>query len=220
MTINLINRGDLKSHFNESKRKLRLRHPILLLKMISDEMNAFQFLFGVIIPSIVLEKFTKEEQFAIIDHELGHIKRWRDMFLVFYFVAPLVFLAYILVVIFNMGIYFPHLIWIAWPWISTLSFVIFLILRFLFLNYILHQKKESEFRADRISGELGNAKALISVLKKMEEYDRKQPSPRIEKHVGTLIATIYLAKRFTHPSTEERIRKLEELSHFSPYKSI
>lgn len=206
--ITVIKKGDIKTHFNESKKKLKIWHPVLLLRIASDEINANTIFFGVIIHSIVIEKLNKDEQFAIIDHELGHIKRWGDWFLLIYFVAPVVFIAYSIdIVMFN----FPLKQWLG----TLLLFVIFLILRFFKPDYVPDLKMKSEFEADRISAELGNAKALISALNKMEEHAKKQPLSGIQKHIGNFInfiITVYLANRPTHPSTKERIKKLEDFS--------
>ncbi len=214
MIINFINKGDLKSHFKESKKKLRIRHPVLLLK-ISNEIYACTFFLGVIISSRVIEKLNKEEQFAIIDHELGHIKRWTaDLFLIFYVLSPIPLIGSIIGdIILDILFKFTNLnVLNSW---ELFLFLIFLILRFFGLDLMVKLKVKSEFEADRISAELGNAKALVSALKKMEENAKKQPPSGIQKHIGNFInfvITVYLANRPTHPSTEERIKKLEDFS--------
>ncbi|MCZ7357588.1 MAG: M48 family metalloprotease [Candidatus Methanoperedens sp.] len=204
MTISLINKGDLKSHFNKSKKKLGIRHPVLLLKIASDEMNAGAFFFGVIIYSIVLEKLNKDEQFAFLDHELGHIKRWKDLFLIIYFLMPLTLLVLGVFIVLNLLFYFKIRFLEIWlPLLFT-----FLVLRFSLLNHMINLKIKSEYGADKISVGLGNAKALISALKKVKECAKNQPFSRFQE----LINVIYFANRPTHPSIEERIIRLEEFS--------
>lgn len=207
MTISLINKGDLISHINESKRKLGLRHPILLFKIASDEIDAGAFFFGIRINTAVLEKLDINEQFAVIDHELGHIVRWKDgLFILFYisFPIPIVINGLYLILL---SILFHRLPQVDWFYtrFSIILFFIFLILRFLKLGHLIKLKINSEFKADETSAKLKNATALVSALKKMESI-KGQTSPKIKIHINRF----YFANRPTHPSTDERIKKLEE----------
>ncbi|MDD5472662.1 MAG: M48 family metalloprotease [Candidatus Methanoperedens sp.] len=141
-------------------------------------------------------------------HELGHIKRWKDLILIIYFLLPFTLVAPSVFIVLNLLFYFKiRFLGILLPLLFT-----FLLLRFFLLDQMIELKMKSEFEADRISAELGTAKALISALKKTEEYAKKQPISRIQGQIGNLIATIYWAKHPSHPSTEERIKNIEDIS--------
>jgi len=90
----------------------------------------------------------------------------------------------------------------------TIPFL-FLILRVFKLDYMINLKIKSEFEADKISAELGNAKALISALQK-KKADREQSYSRILDFILRLYTTILFSNHLIYPSTSERIKKLEE----------
>lgn len=194
-----INKADLKSHLKESAKKLGFRIRPHLFVCGSNEINArtptcFRIIF---ISKGALEKLDKEEQFAILDHEFGHIKRWKeDTALLFYLILPLLS-------IMSLFIGLKYMYWGIPLYSSILFLFLFLILRFFKLDYLIDLKIKSEFGADRISAELGNAKTLISALKKA---DKEQSYSR-----GlNFIFRFYFSNRRIYPSTDERIKKLEK----------
>ena len=205
MKLDRINKKDLKSHLKESAKKLGFRIRPHLFIYGSNEINArtptcFRLIF---ISKGALEKLDKEEQFAILDHEFGHIKRWKeDLFLIIYCLLPLPFIVYSL-----SDLLFPFLLFRGFilerVFMCTPFLFLFLILRFFKLDYLTSLKIKSEFEADRISAELGNAKALISTLKKA---DKEQSYSRILN----FIFRFYFSNSRIYPSTDERIKKLEK----------
>lgn len=206
MKLDRINKKALKSHLKESAKKLGFRIRPHLFIYGANEINArtptcFRLIF---ISKGALEKLDKEEQFAILDHEFGHIKRWKeDLFLIFYCLLPLPFIVYSL-----FDLLFPFLLFrcliLEKVFICTIPFLfLFLMLRFFKLDYLIDLKIKSEFGADRISAELGNAKKLISALKKA---DKEQSYSR----VLNFIFRFYFSNRRIYPSTDERIKKLEK----------
>ena len=199
MTINLIRSGELKSHFIESKKKLKLRLlPLFLFSMTSNAITAGTFYFGVYVSTSLIEKLNKDEQFAVLDHELGHI-RWlkNDLILLLYFTAPILFIDYLLFRNYTMCLY------------TLPFFILFLILRIFMLDYIVNIKINAEFAADKTSAELGNSHGLISSLTKIDNYDHK----KFSKIVLTIIKFIYwfyFSNRSFYPSIRERIEKINE----------
>ena len=147
MTINLIRSGELKSHLIESKKKLKLRFlPLFFFSITSNAINAGMFYLGIYMNTATIEILNKDEQFAVLDHELGHIICWKnDLILLLYLASPVVF-------------------------------ILFLILRIFMLDYIVNIKINAEFAADKTSAELGNSHGLISSLTKIENYDHKKSS--------------------------------------------
>ena len=77
------------------------------------------------------------------------------------------------------------------------------------MDSIISLKIKSEFGADRISAELGNAKALISALQK-KKADKEQSYSRILD----FILRFYFSNHLIHPPTDERIKKLEGFLKF------
>lgn len=197
----IIRRGELKSHLNESARKLRCRLPIFLLSVTSNLINAGTFYLGVCISTAAIERLEIKEQFAIIDHELGHIKKWKnDLIILFYFISPIPFIALPIALIF-----WTRAIFIMWL-CSAPFFGLFLCLRFFKLGGIIKIKINSEFMADKTSAELGNAEALISALIKIEKYNVEQSVSWIAEH----LYSFYFSDKNFYPPTNERIEKLEE----------
>lgn len=200
MKSDRFNKKDLNAHLKESAKKLgfMIWRPYLLI-LNSTVINAGTFYFGILITKGALEKLNKEEQFAILDHELGHIKRWKeDIFFLFYVASPFIpFIVCFIWVLLCRQVYLK-----AWLIIAILFLFLFLILRFSKLDSIISLKRISEFGADRISAELGSAKALISALQK-KKADNEQSYLRI-------LDCIYFSNRPIYPSTSERIKKLEE----------
>ena len=186
---------DLKSHLNESAKKLgfMIRPRLFRLPLIlsPNEIDARTFYLGIFISKGALEKLDKEGQFAILDHELGHITGWKeDVFLIFYFLLPLIALG---------CTYFGKHFLYALPFIF-----LFAILRSpKLVDYMANLKIKSELGADRITAELGNTKALISVLKK----ENKEQS---YSWVSKFIFKFYFSNCPSYPSLAERIKKLEE----------
>jgi len=128
MKINVIRNGELKLHLNESAKKLgyRLFHPALIM-ITSNIINSYTNYFGVCITTTAIEKLEKREQFAILDHELGHIKWWKkDLFFVFYVVSPVPFIVYLVFLDFKI---LPYTI----PF-----FIFFLTHRKLTMNQMIH----------------------------------------------------------------------------------
>ena len=180
MTINLIRSGELKSHFNESKKKLKLRFlPLFLFSTSSNEINARTLYLAVCISTATIKILNKDEQFAILDHELGHVKCWK---------SDLILLLYLA---------------------STVFIVPFLILRFFRLDYIVNIKRNAEFAADKISVELGNSQGLISLMTKKENDDHKKSS-NILNIIENFVFRFYFSNRSCYPSTSERIKKINE----------
>ena len=199
MTINLIRSGELKSHLIESKKKLKLRLlPLFLFSMTSNAITAGTFYFGVYVSTSLIEKLNKDEQFAVLDHELGHI-RWlkNDLILLLYFTAPILFIDYLLFRNYTMCLY------------TLPFFILFLILRIFMLDYIVNIKINAEFAADKTSAELGNSHGLISSLTKIEKYDHKKSS-KIMLIIENFIFWFYFSNRSFYPSTSERIKKINE----------
>ncbi len=199
----VITKGDLKSHSTESAKRLGFTlWPVILLKTDSIGViaNTIPFLRIILINITALEKLNKNEQFAAIDHEKGHMKKLKeDFFIYFYLISPVPFITYsILLPISNFK-----------SWLATIPlFFIFLIIRFFKLDYVINLKIKSELGADRISAELGNSETLISGLKKAEKYIKEISPPKIL----VLLSNVYFAKRPFYPSIDERIKKLEEFS--------
>jgi len=214
MKLDRINKKDLNAHLKESAKKLgfRIWRPYLL-KLNSTKINAGIFYFGIFITKGALEKLDKEEQFAILDHEFGHIKRWKeDIFLIIYCLLPLPFIVYSIFDLLLHFLLFRCLI--LEKVLITIPFLfLFLILRFFKLDYMINLKIKSEFEADKISAELGNAKALISVLQK-KKADKEQSYSRFLDFILRLIPRFYFSNHLIHPPIDERIKKLEEFLKF------
>ena len=199
MKINLIRSEELRSHLIESKKKLKLRFlPIFFFSITSNAINAATFYFGVYITTATIQMLNKDEQFAVLDHELGHIRCWKnDFILLFYLISPIFFINYLLFREYVMCLYtFPF-------------FILFLILRIFMLEHVVNMKLNAEFAADKTSAELGNSHGLISALTKIENYDHKKSS-KIVLMIFKLIFWIYFSNRFFYPSTSERINKINE----------
>ena len=180
MTINLIRSGELKSHFIESKKKLKLRFlPLFLFNIASNEINARTLYLAVCISTATIKLLNKDEQFAVLDHELGHVKCWKnDLILLLYLASP--------------------------------AFIIpFLILRFFMLDYIVNIKKNAEFAADKISVELGNSQGLISLMTK-KENDNHKKSSKFVLIIENFICRFYFSDRDFYPSISERIKRINE----------
>ncbi len=193
----VINKGDLKTHSTESAKSLGFTSwPVILLKTDSNGIiaNTIPFLRIILINITALEKMNTNEQFASIDHEMGHIKKLKEDWLIyFYLISPMPFIGY--------SIFLPIVNFKFW--LATIPlFFIFLIIRFFKLDYVIGLKRKSEFEADRISAELGNTKSLISTLKKIGKNIRTENK----------FYWIYFSNRPFYPSIEERIKKLEEIS--------
>lgn len=180
MMINLIRSGELKSHFIESKKKLKLRFlPIFLFSTSSNEINARTSYFAVFVSKATIKMLNKDEQFAILDHELGHVKCWKSDLILFLYL------------------------------ISTVFIVPFLILRFFRLDYIVNIKKNAEFAADKISVELGNSQGLISLMTK-KENDNHKKSSKFVLIIENFICRFYFSDRDFYPSISERIKRINE----------
>ena len=178
--INLIGSGELKSHLNESKKKLKLKLlPVFFFSVNSNVINAGMFYLGLYMNTATIKMLNKDEQFAVLDHELGHIICWKnDLILLLYLASP--------------------------PFIIP-----FLILRFFMLDYIVNMKINSEFAADKTSTYLGNSHGLISSLTKIENYNHKKSS-KIMLIIENFIFWFYFSNRSFYPSTSERIKKIKE----------
>lgn len=199
MKINVIRSGELKSHLSESKKKLKLRLlPLFLFSITSNAITAGTFYFGVYVSTSAIKKLNKDEQFAVLDHELGHI-RWlkSDLVLLFYFTSPVFFINYLLFRDYMMCLY------------TLPFFILFLILRFFMLEHIVNRKLNSEFIADKTSAELGNSHVLISALTKIENCNQKNSS-KIVLIIIKFIYWFYFSNRSFYPSTSERIKKINE----------
>ena len=197
--INLIRSEELKSHFIESKKKLKLRFlPLFFFSITSNAINAGMFYLGIYMNTATIEILNKDEQFAVLDHELGHIRYLKnDLIFLLYLALPLLFIPSFLFRQYMMCLY------------TLPFFILFLILRIFMLDYIVNIKINAEFAADKTSAELGNSHGLISSLTKIDNYDHK----KFSKIVLTIIKFIYwfyFSNRSFYPSIRERIEKINE----------
>ena len=202
-----INIEYLQSHTNKSALILGMHPPSIKVKH-SDKLDAHAYgLFKkIIITTTVLNVLNTNEQFAILDHELGHLKRWkRESIILFYLALPVAtpVLTFIIVITKSLSV-FPF------PWYyAMLPFLFFLTIIILKFDYIWNIKREMEFEADSTSVKLKNTKALIYALKKINEFDERHKKPW-----GYLILNFYIDACFLwkphNPSIDERIKKLED----------
>lgn len=199
MMINFTRSEELKSHLIESKKKLKLRFlPFFFFSKTSNAINAGMFYLGIYMNTATIEILNKDEQFAVLDHELGHIKCWKsDLTLLLYLASPIFFIAYLLSRNYIICLYILPF------------FILFLILRIFMLDYIVNMKLNAEFAADKISAELGNSHGLISSLTKIENYDHKKSS-KIVLIIIKFIYWFYFSNRSFYPSISERIKKVRE----------
>lgn len=198
MKINVIRSGELKSHLSESKNKLKLKILPIILMMNHSKIPAGTFYLGIYVSTETIEKLNINEQFAVLDHELGHIVSWKnDLIFLLYIISPVLF-----TVIFLCFLYTRYIMCLY----TLLPFIIlFLILRFCMLNKIVSISHDSEFMADKISAELGNSDALISALIKIE----KSHSSNVSKIVD-IVRWFYISNHPLHPLTSERIKKVRK----------
>ena len=199
MMINLIRNGELKSHLIESKKKLKFRLlPIFFFSITSNAINAGMFYLGIYMNTATIQTLNKNEQFAVLDHELGHIKWLKsDLILLFYLISPIFFIVYLLCRDYVMCLY------------TLPFFILFLIIRIFMLDHVVNMKLNAEFAADKTSAELGNSHGLISSLTKIENYDHKKSS-KIMCIIEKFIFWFYFSNRSFYPSTSERIKKINE----------
>lgn len=195
----------LEKHISESSGILGLSSIPHLVVEEQDIPNARTNLSKILITTSALEIFTEEEQYAIIDHELGHISnKYKDWAFYSYLMLPF--------------ISFMMLLWIGLsvlPVLSTtlllFSLVLFVLLRFPLNQRIIELKRRSEFEADIISAKLGNKYALISALLKLKPLLNNDKGSRDSYHsIVQLIFRFYFSKMNFYPSIEERIGKLKE----------
>ena len=197
--INLIRSEELKSHFIESKKKLKLRFlPLFFFSITSNAINAGMFYLGIYMNTATIEILNKDEQFAVLDHELGHIRYLKnDLIFLLYLALPLLFIPSFLFRQYIMCLY------------TLPFFILFLILRIFMLDYIVNMKINTEFAADKTSAELGNSHGLISSFTKIENHDHKKSS-KIMLIIENFIFWFYFSNRSFYPSTSERIKKIKE----------
>lgn len=194
----------LEKHISESSRTLGLSSIPRIVVEEQSVPNARTNLSKILITTSALEIFTEEEQYAIIDHELGHISnKYKDW--IFYAYLMLPFIAFMM------------LLWIGLSVLPVLSamvllfsLMLFAILRFPLNQRIIELKRRSEFEADNISAKLGNKDALVSALVKLKPLLNEDKGSRESYHsIVHLIFRIYFSRMNFYPSIEERIGKLK-----------
>ena len=194
----------LEEHISESSGILGLRSIPHIVVEKRGPPNARTNLSKILITTSALDIFTEEEQFAIIDHELGHISnKYKDW--IFYAYLMLPFIAFMMLMWIGLSVL---------PVLSTMvllfSLLLFVILRFPLNQRIIKLKRRSEFEADRISAKLGNKGALISALLKLKPLLNENEGARGSYHsIVQLIFRFYFSKNNVYPSIEERIERLE-----------
>lgn len=196
---------DLKLHLSESKKKLKLRLlPLFFFSVTSNAIAAGTFYFGVCVTTTAIQKLNENEQFAVLDHELGHIVSWKNELIYFLYIISLPILFIVLFVCF---LYTRSImcLYILLPFIT-----LFLIFRICFLKKIVGYSHDSEFMADKISAELGNSDALISALIKIEKHYQEKPHLNSISKIFDIVRWFYISNHPPHPLTSERIKKVKE----------
>lgn len=197
--MNIIRSGELKLHLTDSAKKLGFTIMPILINTDSNGIiaNTPSFVRIILVNTSAIEKMEKKEQFAILDHELGHIKWWKKLLIfLLYFISP--FTVILLPI--------PKM----WPY-AIPFLILFVIFRFSKLGYIVNIKYNAELMADKTSAELGNSEAMISILRRTENYNQEQTFPRIKNFIYWF-NWFYFSNRSSHPSISERIKNLEEIS--------
>lgn len=201
-----INIEYLRSHTNKLALILGMHPPSIKVKH-SDKFDAHVCgLFKkIIITTTLLNVLNTNEQFAILEHESGHLKRWKKEAIVpFYLALPIITLAFVMMESLSI---FPA------PWYyAMLPFSFFLTIIILKFDYIWNIKRKMEFEADSTSAKLKNTKALICALKKMEEFDEMHKKPWVYTIINFYIDACFLWKSH-NPSIDERIKKLEDVHY-------
>jgi Zn-dependent protease with chaperone function len=194
----------LNDHISNSSKRLGLKVVPKLSIENKSYPNARTNFYRICITRSILELLTKEEQYAVIDHELGHIKnKFLDAPLLIYILLPfLPFIMYALNLTFHSALFSPIEM--------VLSFLLFGLFRFPFNQEIIDAKKKSEFAADKVSAKLGNKHTLQSALLKVGSQLEMNKMPKDRYYYFTFtVFKLYFSKLDPYPTIEDRVEKLE-----------
>lgn len=207
--LNRLNAGALVEIVSELSERAGLRRMPRLYLLPSPFLNAASTggreSTSLVVTSATLEKLSRRELVAVLAHELSHIKN--DDLSVFRFAESLRRVTHFLSMFgwIMLLLYFPFLMGMQ---MVSLGFILLLIaapIASLILQLALFRTRE--FNADLGAAEItGDPEGLAQALQKIDTIDRGLldyllPIPRRETH----------ALFRTHPSTEERSRRLRSL---------
>jgi Zn-dependent protease with chaperone function len=154
------------------------------------------------------------ELFALLAHELGHIKQLKKEIPFLLYITS--FVAFLIFVMQLGGLALGRpLTFFYTNFIFSLPF---LIIRCFFIEFIAKVKHSAEFGADRIVVELGYGAEFKSVLKLMDAERREYlPLNSRRREFAKKLLHFLFSHYGTHPSSKERIEKIErQMKFFKP----
>ena len=206
-TFKALENQELKeSIFNLAK---RLDYPLKKIYEMdesqrSSHSNAYLFGFGknkrIVLFDTLIKKLEVKEIVGVLGHELGHWKKWHEVYNLLFIFFNLFILFYLLQFFINENAIF---ISFGFEQKSVLIglYLFFMIYTPVFYFIIIIQyyfSRKCEYQADNFACELGYGKELKAALGKLSEENKSNLDPD----------PLYSMVNYTHPTLIERVRAI------------